>query len=95
MRQKIAHIIGLYEIPILPIRETRGALSDYYTTLQAQLTTYFDQNVSAYFVQPDHSLYHIIFGNEKILKYNLINTFMTSIQHHYNVFFRDIKVQSD
>ena len=43
----------LYEIPILPIRETRGALNDYYTSLQEQLTTYFGQNVSVYHVQPD------------------------------------------
>ena len=46
MRLKIAHSIGLYEIPILPIRETRRALSNHYTSLQAQLTTYFDQNIS-------------------------------------------------
>ena len=69
MWQKIAHSIEFYEIPILPIRETRGALSDYYTTLQAPLTTYFDQNVSVYYVQPDgnclyRSLSYIIFGTE-------------------------------
>ena len=93
LRQNIAHSIGLYEIPILLIRETRGALSNYYTSLQAQLTTYFDKNVSVYYVQPDgnclyRSLSHIIVGTEnffEILEYNLINTFMTSTQHHYNV----------
>ena len=93
MRQRIAHSIGLYEIPILRIRETRGALSNYYTSLRAQLTIYFDQNVSVYNVQPDgNCLYrspsHIIFGTEnffEILKNNLINTFMTSTQHHYNL----------
>ena len=92
MRQKIALSIGLYEIPILPIRETRGALNNYYTSLQAQLTTYFDQNFSVYNLQPDgnclyRSLSHIIFCTENyidILKYNLINTFITSSQHHYN-----------
>ena len=96
MRQKIAHSIGLYEIPILPIRETRGALNNYYASLQSQLTTYFDQNVSVYHVQPDgnclyRSLSHIIFGTENcfdILKYNLINTFIASTQHHYNVMHR-------
>ena len=78
MRQKIAHSIGSYEIPILPIHETRGALNNYYTSLQAQLTTYFDQNVSVYHVQPDSNcLYrsqsHIIFNTENcfdILKYS-------------------------
>ena len=86
MWQKIAHSIGLYEIPILPNRETRIALDDYYTSLQAQLSTYFDQNVSVYHVQPDgnclyRSLSHIIFGTGNcfdILKYNLINSFITS-----------------
>ena len=77
MRQKIAHSIGLYEIPILPIRETRGALNNYYTSLQAQLTTYFDQNVSVYHVQPDgnglyRSLSHIIFGTENCLDISLL-----------------------
>ena len=46
--------------------------------------------------QPDgnclyRSLSHIIFGTENcfdILKYNLINTFITSTQHHYNVMHR-------
>ena len=96
MRQKIAHSIGLYEIPILPIRETRGALINYYASLQSQLI-YFDQNVSVYHVQPDgnclyRSLSHIIFGTEncfEILKYNLI---IHSTQHHYNVMHRSGKL---
>ena len=47
-------------------------------------------------VQPDgnclyRSLSHIIFGTENcfdILKYNLINSFISSTQHHYNVIHR-------
>ena len=82
--------------PFYLIRETGGALNDYYSSLQAQLTTYFDQNVSVYHIQPDSSclyssLSHTIFGTENcfaILKYNLINTFITSTQHHYNVMHR-------
>ena len=51
------------------ICEIRGSLNDYYTSLQAQLRTYYDQNVSAYHVQTDgnclyRSLSHIIFGTE-------------------------------
>ena len=93
MRQRLAHSIDL-DIPILPIRETNiCGFSTYYSTLQSQLVNYFGQAVSVYTVDPDgnclyRALSHLIFGTEncfEVLKHKLINKFINSPQHHFNV----------
>ena len=93
MRVRLANCIGLDVLPILPIRERSCILSNYYTSFQTQLGIFFGHGISIYGTRPDgnclyRALSHAIFGTENhfsALKRNLINTFISIQEHHFNV----------
>ena len=93
MRRKLVQSIDLESQQILPIFDTVGGYNSYYSSLQTQLVNYFGQVITIYKVEPDgnclyRALSHFIFGLEncfEILKHKLIETFISNLQHHFNV----------